>query len=254
LTVAVRAISRTGKAPGICYFLDRRAGPCKESHKIQLLILNNCFNLTAVFGVDMENRHKETDTSIKNKIIMAAIECIEKYGFHALTIRRIAKEAGVNVAAINYYFGSKKKLIDEVFRQTLHTGLEGNIDDFLIKYKDTPGKALEMFFLEMIGGGLNYPNLVKIHFYEAFLNNNYKTNSVKRVNTFLKSFEKYICSIKPGWNKKDCTMDMIQLWSAVFFPILFPDIFREYAVFDIRNPERQKEYISRLLKLYLGIQ
>jgi len=34
-------------------------------------------------------------------------------GFHGITVRKIAAKAGVNVAAVNYYFGSKENLISE---------------------------------------------------------------------------------------------------------------------------------------------
>jgi AcrR family transcriptional regulator len=201
----------------------------------------------------MKARKKEPDKSIKDTIIRAAIECMEKSGLHSLTVRRIATEARVNLAAINYYFGSKDKLIEEVFRQTLYTGLEENIDDFLIKYKDTPKQALEMFFLELLEGGLQYPNLVKIHFYDAFVNNNYKTNSIKRLNLFLKDFERHLVSLMPALKKKIDSKHMVQLWSAVFFPIIFPALFREYAGFDIRDSEHQKEYVAKLLKLYFEV-
>lgn len=38
--------------------------------------------------------------SVGHKIILAAIECIEREGMQAVTIRAIAKKAEVNVAAI----------------------------------------------------------------------------------------------------------------------------------------------------------
>jgi AcrR family transcriptional regulator len=195
---------------------------------------------------------KTDDTSMRKKIIAAAVECIEKFGLNGLTVRRIAKEAKVNIAAINYYFGSKDRLIDELIKQTLYTGFEENINDFLIKYKETPHKALELFFLEIMGGGLRYPNLIKIHFYEAFVNNNYKTISVKKVNSFIHEFEKVVCLLLPQKAKKDCTMDMVQLWSAIFFPIVFPGMMREYAGFDFADPQVQKEYVRKLIKIYFG--
>lgn len=44
---------------------------------------------------------------VEIKIIEAAIECIEQFGLKGATNRRIAEKAGVNLAAINYYFRSK---------------------------------------------------------------------------------------------------------------------------------------------------
>ena len=44
--------------------------------------------------------------SMEEKIILATIECLEKYGFQGTTIRKIAEAAGSNSAAVNYYFRS----------------------------------------------------------------------------------------------------------------------------------------------------
>ena len=52
----------------------------------------------------------EKTDSVEDRIILAAIECIEKYGISGATNRQIALIAGVNNAAINYYFRSKDEL------------------------------------------------------------------------------------------------------------------------------------------------
>ena len=54
-------------------------------------------------------------TATEEKIITATVECIEKYGIKGTTIRQIAETAGVNIAAINYYFRSKDQLFEAVF-------------------------------------------------------------------------------------------------------------------------------------------
>lgn len=49
-------------------------------------------------------------TNPKDKIIEKATQLLSKRGFEGTSVRDIAKAAGVNVAMINYYFGSKEKL------------------------------------------------------------------------------------------------------------------------------------------------
>jgi len=51
--------------------------------------------------------------STKNKILEATLSIISNEGFQNVTIRRIAMDAGVNVAAVNYHFGSKDNVINE---------------------------------------------------------------------------------------------------------------------------------------------
>jgi len=46
------------------------------------------------------------------EILLAAEKLFSDKGFDGASIRDIAKEAGVNVAMISYYFGSKEKLLD----------------------------------------------------------------------------------------------------------------------------------------------
>ena len=50
------------------------------------------------------------------KVLEAAESEVADYGFAGASIRNITQRAGVNVAAINYHFGSKEELIKELFR------------------------------------------------------------------------------------------------------------------------------------------
>jgi AcrR family transcriptional regulator len=52
-------------------------------------------------------------------ILDAAEELFAREGPSAVTLRSIAAAADVNVAAMNYYFGSKEKLFEEMFRRRI---------------------------------------------------------------------------------------------------------------------------------------
>lgn len=55
----------------------------------------------------------------KEKIIAAAETLFMERGYAATSLRMITAKAGVNLAAVNYHFGSKEALIREVFESRL---------------------------------------------------------------------------------------------------------------------------------------
>jgi len=63
----------------------------------------------------------ETELNDKQLQIMdKALEVFAEKGFDSASVRDIAQRAEVNVAMISYYFGSKEKLLEAIFRN--HTG------------------------------------------------------------------------------------------------------------------------------------
>jgi len=68
----------------------------------------------------------------KEQIINAAIELFAQKGFEGTSIRDLASKADVNVAMINYYFGSKDKLFEalvEMKGANSRAILEGLLND-----------------------------------------------------------------------------------------------------------------------------
>ena len=55
----------------------------------------------------------------KTRILNAAEQLFAREGFHNTSMRAITGEAGVNLAAVNYHFGSKEALLQAVFERRL---------------------------------------------------------------------------------------------------------------------------------------
>lgn len=68
-------------------------------------------------------------------------------GFEHITTRRIAEEAGVNIAALHYYFGSKEALLTEAVRYSL--GVSAGRLRAVIEAAPTAALALEAAFAEV---------------------------------------------------------------------------------------------------------
>lgn len=57
--------------------------------------------------------------STKDRILHAAEELFAQQGFGATSLRQVTSRADVNIAAVNYHFGSKDNLVNEVFRRRM---------------------------------------------------------------------------------------------------------------------------------------
>ncbi len=66
----------------------------------------------------MDNKTHRKDT--KTKILCAAEKIFAEKGYHNTSLRDITSSAEVNIAAVNYHFGSKEKLFEELLKTRLN--------------------------------------------------------------------------------------------------------------------------------------
>ena len=89
---------------------------------------------------------------VRGKILAAARELFAEKGYRDTTVREIARRAGANGAAVNYYFRSKDALYEAVFDEAFETfgrplgDLVGSVRD-----QATWRAALEKWFDFMLG-------------------------------------------------------------------------------------------------------
>ena len=137
-----------------------------------------------------DNRLSDT----RARILDAAERLFMAHGYDGTSMRQITGEAGVNLAAVNYHFGSKEALIQEVFRRRLNwlneermralDELEATADGQPLK----PSQIVDAFFGTMIRmaedeerGGVIFLRLLgrtltePSDFIRAFLAHEYKT-------------------------------------------------------------------------------
>jgi AcrR family transcriptional regulator len=82
--------------------------------------------------------HNETQT----RILEAAEELFMQHGFEGTSMRLLTSKAGVNLAAVNYHFGSKDALIEAVFRRRLDAINTERIGELDRLEKEALGKPL----------------------------------------------------------------------------------------------------------------
>lgn len=185
---------------------------------------------------------------VKRKIILATINCIEQNGIQSVTIRKIAQMANVNVAAINYYFGSKEQLLQIVMNATLNESFVNNIKDYEDLWESDTKKALQYFLEDTLEGALNYPNITKAHLNETFNKSNYDTNTVQRLNDFLSEFHNLIQSELKQEAGIESRIAVSQLFSSILMLGMMPDLFNKFLNFDLKDKENQKKIIQILLE------
>ncbi|HYX65680.1 MAG TPA: TetR/AcrR family transcriptional regulator [Burkholderiales bacterium] len=76
----------------------------------------------------------------RTRILDAAEELFMQHGFEATSMRLLTAKAGVNLAAVNYHFGSKDALIEAVFRRRLDPMNQARVAE-LEKVEAQPGAA-----------------------------------------------------------------------------------------------------------------
>ena len=65
---------------------------------------------------DLQDSTSKSMLSTKDRILASAILLFESNGFEGASVRAICSQANANIAAINYYYGSKESLYGEVVK------------------------------------------------------------------------------------------------------------------------------------------
>lgn len=82
------------------------------------MTLNERLNQTILRRMDARAQQEVGDSlATKSRILDAAEGLFADKGFDATSLRVITTAAGVNLAAVNYHFGSKARLLEQVFRR-----------------------------------------------------------------------------------------------------------------------------------------
>src|SRR5438067_208004 len=69
-----------------------------------------------------------TSLGTKSRILDAAERLFLEHGFEATSLRQLTAAAGVNLAAVNYHFGSKEELFQAVLTRRLDPVNQERID------------------------------------------------------------------------------------------------------------------------------
>ncbi len=162
----------------------------------------------------------------RERIILAAIEILEKEGAAGITTRRIASEAGVNSAAVNYYFGSKEELVRRVMETTLSHGLTDWVEVFRDETVKCPVRLYAVLSL-MLEGIERNPGLVRAHLFEAGTRDWSRREFTRMLSAFLDEASRVLSSdsgMRPDELKPALGRLMMSVLSAGLIPEMLPVI------------------------------
>ncbi|MCB9061258.1 MAG: TetR/AcrR family transcriptional regulator [Halobacteriovoraceae bacterium] len=105
--------------------------------------------------------------STKEKILNVAYELFSRKGFDGTSIRDIAKEAEVNLGAVNYHFQSKDRLYFEVFQHSIKW-----VDKQITEISDKKNMSVLKLAVETLNFFLQNQNAMR-NIFKLFLNDNF---------------------------------------------------------------------------------
>ena len=157
----------------------------------------------------------------KREIVQAAIECINEEGLNNATIRKIADKAGVNSAAISYYFGNREELINLAMEATLDNAFD--FGDFRYEKEDDYKTVLKAILEHWKPGIVDYPGICRAHFGGIMDQNALNEITVKRINEF---FDKaYAALTEHGLEDNDKNHKKLRLiFGAFVSKFIMPEV------------------------------
>ncbi|NLJ78654.1 MAG: TetR/AcrR family transcriptional regulator [Tissierellia bacterium] len=199
----------------------------------------------------MDDRNINT----KERILSATIELYGAKG--DITVREICDKAGVNIASINYYFGSKDNLLKEVEKH--YSMLLFDMQKDIIMDELRPSKEKLIDWAEaLMQFVLEYPALIMLVANLVLQDQSY---SPEIIDKFLGSVEtkeniqRTIYSLSDIEDREILDFKYMQLFSGVIGPIIFqmiPSIRDTDRVFiDLGDVGERGRYIDDLVETIL---
>ncbi len=186
-------------------------------------------------------------TTTRRLILEAVVSCIEKYGIDKVTTRKIAEEAGTNIASINYYFRSKDELLEETLSMTINHMMED-----VFAAIDDPEQSFEaamtnvLFYL--LDGSRQFPGISRAHLYRAVIQNERESISSQAMIKVYDRLVKRAARDYPNTDSKLIRLGISQIMSSIMFALLAGDFFpvpREYQLTASRNARVLAEAYAR---------
>lgn len=210
----------------------------------------------------LETRSADT----RERILDAAEHLFMAHGYEGTSMRQITGDAGVNLAAVNYHFGTKESLMQEVFRRRLDWLNEERMRVLNELEKEAGGKPLKpsqildgffgtllrmagdekrggVTFLRLLGRTLTEPS----EFIRAFLAHEYKT--------VMDRYKEALFRALPDVPKAEIVWRFHFMLGATSYAIAGTDALRlvtDWQIEEEDSVDRLDRLVPRLMSFLLG--
>lgn len=193
--------------------------------------------------------------STKNRILAAAEELFASTGVARTSLRAITALARVNLAAVNYHFGSKEGLVEEVYRrrlEPLNRARLANLDRLEKKFpRPSLEKVLEAFMAPVVKlardpaqGGPTVMRLLGQSHAEAEAP--FKAWFAGEYRRVLERYHAALCRALPELPTEDVRWRLQFLVGALTYPVAERQLV-ELVTGEAINPEDVQQVVERLL-------
>ena len=181
-------------------------------------------------------------------MVEATIECIEAVGIEAVTIRRIAEIAGMNSAAVNYYFRSKQALLERALAATTEKAI-GDWERIVADPAVDPKDRLKAVLEELLEGVRKFPNLSRAHLRGPIMEGDFDTVFARRFRGFLLRAREALAPALPG-GAAGLELRLAALFSAALGWGLFGGMFGDLPGGTPEDPDSRRQYLEFLLSRF----
>ncbi len=186
----------------------------------------------------------------KERILLSTIDAIEKFGLPNLTTRIIAEHAGVNNAALHYYFGTKENLIDTAMKQTKDHMLE-DIQEILSGVSPIKKRVREML-VYIIEGSIKFPNIIRAHMIGPLLYSQRQAELADLLNTWVNISSKAIQPYVKGKSALDLKIILNMLFSVIWTYGLFAGNHENYGWINLHDLKERETFLDNAIIQLFG--
>ncbi len=194
----------------------------------------------------MKKAHGD-EQSTRQRILGTTVKLLYAAAPSELTTRRIAQEAEVNIAAINYHFRSKEELIDEAVQAATASAFDTGMK--LLMTENRPAaERLREFFQGYATGLVRIPGLTRTAWHALILSEDAETVYGRYMAELMRKVGQLVDEIRgqPA-GSTDGVASTLMILSCVVFPFLADRAVKASGALDYADDAARTRYIDRAL-------